>query len=233
MKSLKVLLIVVLALVACVAGSVFFDGCSQKAANPVFSTNQDNSSNQTVADNLPRLTLRPGVNIPDAYFTAQESLGNASLDSAMIAHVDLRSVDPTATSLGSTLNIWFPFGPSQVDLWTGETGTRTNGGMLDICGGYISTHSGADYYARDMSRNDGQPSAGQLVYAGYSGWVVRAGWDGGYGNVVVIWDPNRSVCTRYAHLQSVIVAKGQYISIHTRIGYVGNTPGGFSPTLSS
>lgn len=68
-------------------------------------------------------------------------------------------------------------------------------------------------------------SCGSFVYASASGKVLvarSAGWNGGYGNYIVIAHPNGTQ-TVYAHLSSVLVAVGQVVEQGYVIGTVGST----------
>lgn len=67
----------------------------------------------------------------------------------------------------------------------------------------------------------GAPS-GAPVSATSCGEVVRAGWEGGYGNSIVIKHRN-NLYTRYGHLSKILVKKGQAVSAGNIIGYVGST----------
>ncbi len=136
-------------------------------------------------------------------------------------------------SIGAWTSIAWPFGPYEnPSQWTGWQGERTGGGTINACGGPINSHSGADYYSRDLYRNDGQTMY-RPVYAGLAGRVVVAGSDGGYGLSVVIHYPRQRLLIRYAHLSGIAyISVGQNVAIRQLIGYVGNTPGGnFSPHL--
>lgn len=66
---------------------------------------------------------------------------------------------------------------------------------------------------------------GTPVHAAADGTVIVArssGWNGGYGNYVVIMHSNGSQ-TLYSHMKSVIVSPGQQVSSSQIIGYVGST----------
>ncbi|KKT42031.1 hypothetical protein A3E06_00510 [Candidatus Giovannonibacteria bacterium RIFCSPHIGHO2_12_FULL_44_42] len=68
-------------------------------------------------------------------------------------------------------------------------------------------------------------SCGTSVYASAGGTVLVArsqGWNGGYGEYVVIAHPNGTQ-TVYSHLSSVFVSVGQYTVQGTTIGTVGST----------
>lgn len=67
---------------------------------------------------------------------------------------------------------------------------------------------------------------GTPIYASAGGTVIVArgngGWNGGYGNYVVITHPNGTQ-TLYSHMSSAIVSSGQSVSGGQVIGYVGST----------
>jgi len=66
---------------------------------------------------------------------------------------------------------------------------------------------------------------GASILAAANGTVLIArnsGWNGGYGNYVVISHPNGTQ-TLYAHLASASVSAGQSVSQGQTIGYMGNT----------
>lgn len=72
---------------------------------------------------------------------------------------------------------------------------------------------------------------GTPIYAAAEGLVVESagGWNGGYGNYIVIEHPN-STKTLYAHNQKNIVSLGDYVSRGDSIGYIGNTGNTHGPT---
>jgi murein DD-endopeptidase MepM/ murein hydrolase activator NlpD len=72
----------------------------------------------------------------------------------------------------------------------------------------------------DMSCGNGTP-----IGAAGAGVVQAAGWQGGYGNAVVI-DHGNGLATLYGHQSSLAVSVGQSVSAGQTIGYVGST--GFS-----
>ncbi len=65
---------------------------------------------------------------------------------------------------------------------------------------------------------------GSPIYAVAPGQVIaaRAGWEGGYGNYVDI-DHGYGVVTRYAHLENMLVVKGQMVAAGDVIASMGNT----------
>lgn len=77
----------------------------------------------------------------------------------------------------------------------------------------------------DIAVNTGTP-----VRASAQGRVTFAGWNGGYGYLVIV-DHGNNVETRYAHLSRIAVKVGQYVSRGTVIGYSGNTGNSTGPHL--
>ncbi len=73
-------------------------------------------------------------------------------------------------------------------------------------------HAGVDLRGR----------SGDPVRAADTGTVTRAGWWGGYGNVVDVTVPG-GVITRYAHLSSIAVPLGARVERGTLLGSIGCT----------
>jgi len=106
--------------------------------------------------------------------------------------------------------------------------TRSVGSNAPASSGYFSNpvpgfrvtqglhgHNGVDF---------GAPR-GTSIRASAGGTVIIArnsGWNGGYGNYVVITH-NNGTQTLYAHMTNAIVTAGQTVSSGQVIGYVGNT----------
>jgi len=86
--------------------------------------------------------------------------------------------------------------------------------------GERSFHEGLDIAA----------SYGTAVGAAAGGKVTFAGWNGGYGRLVII-DHGDGVETRYGHLSSIAVSTGQYVSSGETIGYVGQSGDATGPHL--
>ncbi len=78
--------------------------------------------------------------------------------------------------------------------------------------GYVRQHSGVD-----MGGSTGDP-----IWASKAGEVILAGWNGGYGNAVVIAHEG-NVTTVYAHMSQVLVSVGQFVETGELIGQVGST----------
>ena len=71
---------------------------------------------------------------------------------------------------------------------------------------------------------------GTAVYASDGGSVTLAGWNGGYGNCIMI-DHGNGYVTLYGHLSSISVSVGQTVSQGTTIGAVGSTGNSTGPHL--
>lgn len=71
---------------------------------------------------------------------------------------------------------------------------------------------------------------GTQVLACESGTVTTAGWNGGYGNCIII-DHGGGVSTIYGHLSSIGVKKGQKVLRGQVIGKVGSTGNSTGPHL--
>lgn len=72
--------------------------------------------------------------------------------------------------------------------------------------------------------------AGDPVMATASGQVVNLGFDNSFGNSIII-KHNHGIYTRYAHLNSFRVKKGQFVEQGDIIGTVGNTGMSTGPHL--
>jgi murein DD-endopeptidase MepM/ murein hydrolase activator NlpD len=63
---------------------------------------------------------------------------------------------------------------------------------------------------------------GTPIHAAASGTVIYAGWEEGYGNLVVI-DHGGNLATAYGHQSQIAVSNGQQVGQGETIGYVGCT----------
>jgi murein DD-endopeptidase MepM/ murein hydrolase activator NlpD len=71
---------------------------------------------------------------------------------------------------------------------------------------------------------------GTPIHAAAAGTVIWCGWNGGYGNLVVI-DHGGNLATAYGHQSSIAVSCGQSVSQGQVIGYVGSTGHSTGPHL--
>ncbi len=99
-------------------------------------------------------------------------------------------------------------------------GTRTYGYRMHPILGYMRFHSGQDI---------GAPS-GTEILAADSGVVSYCGWNGGYGNCVMINHGGGRV-TLYAHMSAYNCSYGQTVTQGDVIGYVGSTGMSTGPHL--
>ncbi|MBQ3181615.1 MAG: peptidoglycan DD-metalloendopeptidase family protein [Clostridia bacterium] len=78
-------------------------------------------------------------------------------------------------------------------------------------------HSGVDLAA----------PGGSNILAAENGKVISAGWNGGYGNCLVV-DHGGGVSTLYAHASRLCVSKGEYVTkgqVIAKVGTTGNSTG--------
>ncbi len=71
----------------------------------------------------------------------------------------------------------------------------------------------------DMAPYSGKPN---YILAAADGEVIYAGWNGGYGNCVMI-DHGGGTVTLYAHMSSLLVKKGDIVGMGQQIGRAGTT----------
>lgn len=109
---------------------------------------------------------------------------------------------------------------SNVDLYPSQ-GSVATGFWSNPMPGAIITQGLHDWRAVDIGAPRGTP-----IHAAADGVVIIArnngGWNGGYGNYVVITHSNGTQ-TLYSHMKNTIVSPGQNVSSGQTIGYVGMT----------
>src|SRR5215213_4177438 len=71
---------------------------------------------------------------------------------------------------------------------------------------------------------------GDSVMAPANGTIIKAGWQGGYGNMIEI-DHGNGLTTRYGHLSKIEIQVGDAISRGQLIGLVGSTGRSTGPHL--
>ena len=112
-------------------------------------------------------------------------------------------------------------------LGTGQLMRPVPGGVVSPFGprlhpvlGYTRIHTGVDLAA----------GYGEPIRAADTGNVVLAGWNGGYGNCVII-DHGGGMATLYGHQSELAVSVGQRVTRGEVIGYVGSTGMSTGPHL--
>jgi len=105
--------------------------------------------------------------------------------------------------------------------YRGGGGAAQDGYYVNSVPGGIITQGIHGWNGVDIGAARGTP-----IHAAADGVVIIArnggGWNGGYGNYVVITHDNGSQ-TLYAHMKNAIVSPGQAVSSGQIIGYVGST----------
>jgi murein DD-endopeptidase MepM/ murein hydrolase activator NlpD len=71
---------------------------------------------------------------------------------------------------------------------------------------------------------------GEIIEATAAGTVVKAGWQGGYGNMVEI-DHGNGLITRYGHMSKLNVEIGDSVTRGQTIGFIGSTGRSTGPHL--
>jgi murein DD-endopeptidase MepM/ murein hydrolase activator NlpD len=101
--------------------------------------------------------------------------------------------------------------------------------------GWVTSDFGhrIDPYTADRVLHGGLDIAaphGKDVLAPADGTVVFSGYEGGYGNVVVV-DHGYGIKTRYGHLAQITVKAGERVKRREKLGTVGNTGRSTGPHL--
>ena len=113
----------------------------------------------------------------------------------------------------------------------GASAAVTSSGMFmrPVSGGTITSPYGARSSGFHTGLDIAVPT-GTPVYAAAGGTVTKAGWQGGYGYLVVI-DHGNGYQTYYAHNSSLCVSVGQSVSMGQNIAYSGSTGNSTGPHL--
>jgi murein DD-endopeptidase MepM/ murein hydrolase activator NlpD len=110
-----------------------------------------------------------------------------------------------------------------------STGPVSNVGLVWPLRGPVTSEFGSRW-GRFHSGMDIAPGAGTPINAAKAGTVVFAGYNGGYGNFVII-DHGGGVATAYAHMSSIAASQGARIGQGGRVGSVGSTGHSTGPHL--
>jgi murein DD-endopeptidase MepM/ murein hydrolase activator NlpD len=148
----------------------------------------------------PFVPLPSGTSASD--FDAQSRLLEARLEEHDALSRTLSAV-PIRQPFPGEIQVNSPFGPRR-----------------DPFGMGWALHPGVDLHAAE----------GTIVRATAAGKVTRAGYAGGYGNMVEI-DHGEGLSTRYGHLSAILVSDGEVVAAGTPIGRVGSTGRSTGPHL--
>lgn len=121
---------------------------------------------------------------------------------------------------GDKLQRLLPYMPLRRPLPAAAETTSPFGARSDPFLGRLAMHGGQDF--RD--------EYGAAVRATAAGTVVKAGQNGGYGNMVEV-DHGNGLTTRYAHLSAIDVDEDQVIAAGTIVGRLGSTGRSTGPHL--
>ena len=154
-------------------------------------------------------TGTPGTGGP-AMPLDEQSLAALEVKMSRLEH-KIHSYEAVLRERGYTPTIW----PVDGKLESGFGGRRNPFG-----GSSFEFHSGQDIDA----------PYGAPVIAGASGKVAFAGWQNGYGQLVVI-DHGGGLTTRYGHLSRIDVNEGQTVTRAEFLGRVGSTGRSTGPHL--
>jgi murein DD-endopeptidase MepM/ murein hydrolase activator NlpD len=182
--------------------------------------NRLNNRVEAVEDTSRRLAEKSGVVHDEAAAVPGTGGPAIPLDADSLAVIEakmsrleqnMRAYEEILRQRGYTPTIW----PVDGKLESGFGGRRNPFG-----GSSYEFHSGQDIDA----------PYGAPVIAGASGKVVFAGWQSGYGQLVVI-DHGGGLTSRYGHLSHIDVVEGQTISRAEFLGRVGSTGRSTGPHL--
>jgi murein DD-endopeptidase MepM/ murein hydrolase activator NlpD len=95
----------------------------------------------------------------------------------------------------------------------------SNGWLSSMMGHRVDPFTGADDFHSGL---DIAGERGQAVYATAAGTVTHTGFQGGYGNLIIL-DHGFGLETRYGHLLSYAVKPGAKVKRGDLIGHVGNS----------
>ena len=158
-----------------------------------------------------------------------ESDSDEILSYNQLASADDLAVGETLIIPGGNMHDAAPKRPaSSPSAPTKVTGSVASSGFTHPLPGGVRTQGLHGYNAVDLAAPYGTP-----ILAAAAGEVIVAktgGWNGGYGNYLVIRHPNGTQ-TLYSHNSSNAVGVGAYVSAGQVIGYIGNTGRSTGPHL--
>jgi murein DD-endopeptidase MepM/ murein hydrolase activator NlpD len=109
------------------------------------------------------------------------------------------------------------------------TSTPSSAGLIWPVSGPVTSPFGMRWGRLHAGIDIGVPT-GTPIRAAAAGTVIVCGYDGGYGNLVVL-DNGGNLATAYAHQSQIAVTCGQHVEQGQTLGYVGCTGHCFGPHL--
>lgn len=140
--------------------------------------------------------------------TAAQDVPDRTADREAVDHDDTLPAPPAGTAAPSNGSDFVSPVPGPI---TGAYGQRFHPILK-----YWRMHNGVDMTA----------ACGTVVIAAFQGTVVQAGWNGGYGNLIVIDHGNyrgKNVISKYAHLSRIGVRVGDKVTTGQGIALSGTT----------
>jgi murein DD-endopeptidase MepM/ murein hydrolase activator NlpD len=158
--------------------------------------------------------VRAGVTVEAEFDYDQRRYGPAPAELAPEVLARARRLQTrifAARALGQTMFVKRPPGKLR---WPIENAGLSSGfgQRLHPFTGAWQLHAGIDLAAEK----------GRVVSAAGKGYVVRAGWVGGYGLLVEVRHPG-DVTTRYGHLSALLCAAGDAVDAGAPLGLIGAT----------
>jgi murein DD-endopeptidase MepM/ murein hydrolase activator NlpD len=144
------------------------------------------------------------VKLPPANESFARALTQASISRARAQDLwNTLTFVPLRKPLTSELDMTSPFGV-RIDPFVHEA----------------SMHTGMDF----------RGTVGDPIHATAAGKVIKAGWEGGYGQMVEI-DHGEGLASRYGHLSEIDVSVGQTVHVGQVVGRLGSTGRSTGPHL--
>lgn len=156
------------------------------------------------------------ASIADKYEGNEEEI----LSYNRLASADELAVGDTLIIPGGAIQMPAPARTSGRSSVAASASTGSASGFIHPAPGAIRTQGLHGYNAVDLAAGHGSPiraaAAGEVIVA------KASGWNGGYGNYIVIRHGN-GVQTLYSHLSTLNVGVGSYVNQGQVIGGMGNT----------
>ena len=159
----------------------------------------------------------------EALIVAKEAeLAEAKAEEEAARQIALTTRENTGTYVSDTTDTSVSENGYDGFLWPSYTSELSSeyGYRVNPVSGVYKLHAGVDIRA----------SYGTAVWAAEGGTVILAGWNGGYGNCVMI-NHGDGYTTLYGHMSSIGVSVGQTVNQGQTVGYVGSTGNSTGPHL--